>query len=118
MPYPGVNVSQYVANLNAINPSQSSPESLDDTFQDDDLALFATAQFFDFEMGQPSKEEVEVVKSPKQQFNKLETTSLGFLDDLNGELQTCCYKTYPQTKERENRCRLYIVLILVMLPRL
>lgn len=112
MPYPGVNVSQYVANLNSINPGQSSPELLDDTFQDDDLALFATAQFFDFEMGQPSKEEAEVVRSPKQkqQFDKLEPTGLGFLDDLNGKLQNILLRFYAKLK-RELLSTLYCFIL-------
>ena len=48
--------SNYIANLNSINPSQSSPESFDDSFghnpaADNSLDLFASTQFFDFDMG-------------------------------------------------------------------
>lgn len=41
----GPNVSQYIANLNSVEPQPS-----DDVSPHDDLALFATTEFFDFDM--------------------------------------------------------------------
>jgi hypothetical protein len=46
----GPNVSEYIANLNAIPTAQDL--SNQDSFVDDDLALFTNTQFFDFDLGQ------------------------------------------------------------------
>jgi len=46
----GPNVSEYIANLNAIPTPQEL--SNQDSFVDDDLALFTNTQFFDFDLGQ------------------------------------------------------------------
>ncbi|KAH8748024.1 hypothetical protein BGZ57DRAFT_945868 [Hyaloscypha finlandica] len=46
----GPNVSEYIANLNAIPTAQDL--SNQDNFVDDDLALFTNTQFFDFDLGQ------------------------------------------------------------------
>lgn len=43
-----VNVSQFLANLNTIQPVE---EQVVDTFNPDDLALFTNTQFFDFDIG-------------------------------------------------------------------
>jgi hypothetical protein len=45
----GPNVSEYIANLNAIPTAQDL--SNQDNFVDDDLALFTNTQFFDFDLG-------------------------------------------------------------------
>ena len=47
------NVSQYIANLNAINPSsQDVATQHDDSYGlEDDLAVFTNAEFFDFDLG-------------------------------------------------------------------
>ena len=46
----GPNVSEYIANLNAIPTPQDL--SNQENFGDDDLALFTNTQFFDFDLGQ------------------------------------------------------------------
>jgi hypothetical protein len=48
----GPNVSEYIANLNAIPTAQDLQSSNQDSFIDDDLALFTNTQFFDFDIGQ------------------------------------------------------------------
>lgn len=45
----GPNVSQYIANLNAIPTAQELHNSAQDTFLDDDLAMFTNTTFFDFD---------------------------------------------------------------------
>jgi hypothetical protein len=47
----GPNVSEYIAQLNAI-PSAQELQSSDDFNLDDDLAMFTNTQFFDFDLGQ------------------------------------------------------------------
>jgi hypothetical protein len=48
----GPNVSEYIANLNAIPTAQDLQSSNQDSFLEDDLALFTNTQFFDFDIGQ------------------------------------------------------------------
>lgn len=49
----GPNVSEYVANLNAIPSAQDLQSSSAENYNlDDELALFTNAQFFDFDAGQ------------------------------------------------------------------
>ncbi|PSS17041.1 hypothetical protein M430DRAFT_141734 [Amorphotheca resinae ATCC 22711] len=49
----GPNVSEYVANLNAIPTPQELQSSNADNFNlDDELAMFTNTQFFDFDAGQ------------------------------------------------------------------
>ena len=45
----GVNISQYIANLNT---TESTPPNEDFLASQDDLSLFATTDFFDFDMGE------------------------------------------------------------------
>lgn len=47
----GPNVSEYVANLNAI-PSAQDLSNADNFNMDDELAMFTNTQFFDFDAGQ------------------------------------------------------------------
>ena len=47
----GPNVSEYIAQLNAIPPAQEL-QSSDNFNLDDDLAMFTNTQFFDFDLGQ------------------------------------------------------------------
>ncbi|KAK9387173.1 hypothetical protein V1515DRAFT_586623 [Lipomyces mesembrius] len=51
----GLNVSQYIANLNSIEPLDFPPSK-----QQDDLSLFANTQFFDFDMGRSTDAGVTV----------------------------------------------------------
>lgn len=45
-------MSQYIANLNAINPSRDVAAQQDENFNlEDDLAVFTNAEFFDFDLG-------------------------------------------------------------------
>jgi len=48
----GPNVSEYIANLNAVPTAQDLQNSNQDNFIDDDLAMFTNTQFFDFDLGQ------------------------------------------------------------------
>jgi hypothetical protein len=48
----GPNVSEYVANLNAIPTAQDLQNSQDNFNLEDDLAMFTNAQFFDFDLVQ------------------------------------------------------------------
>lgn len=48
----GPNVSEYVANLNAIPSAQDVQNASGDPFNlDDELAMFTNTQFFDFDAG-------------------------------------------------------------------
>ncbi len=47
----GPNVSAYIANLNAIPTEQDLQSSNQESFIDDDLAMFTNTQFFDFDIG-------------------------------------------------------------------
>jgi len=47
----GPNVSEYIANLNAIPTAQDIQNSQDNFNLDDDLAMFTNTQFFDFDVG-------------------------------------------------------------------
>jgi hypothetical protein len=48
----GPNVSEYVANLNAIPSAQDLQSSSADNFNlDDELAMFTNTQFYDFDAG-------------------------------------------------------------------
>jgi hypothetical protein len=49
----GPNVSEYIANLNAVPSAQDLQSSNADNFNlDEDLAMFTNTQFFDFDLGQ------------------------------------------------------------------
>ncbi|TVY59556.1 Regulatory protein cys-3 [Lachnellula suecica] len=48
----GPNVSEYIANLNAIPTAQDIENSQENLNFDDDLAMFTNTQFFDFDLGQ------------------------------------------------------------------
>jgi hypothetical protein len=48
----GPNVSAYIANLNAIPTAEDLQSSNQESFIDDDLAMFTNTQFFDFDLGQ------------------------------------------------------------------
>ena len=55
----GPNVSEYIANLNAI-PSAQDIQSAQDTFGlEDDLAMFTNTNFFDFDLGVPDADFLE-----------------------------------------------------------
>jgi hypothetical protein len=47
----GPNVSEYIANLNAI-PSAQDLQSSENFNMEDELAMFTNTQFFDFDLGQ------------------------------------------------------------------
>lgn len=49
----GPNVSEFIANLNAIPPTQDLAGQGPENFNlDDELAMFTNTQFFDFDLGQ------------------------------------------------------------------
>jgi hypothetical protein len=48
----GPNVSEYIANLNAIPTAQDLQAANSELNFEDDLAMFTNTQFFDFDMGQ------------------------------------------------------------------
>jgi hypothetical protein len=49
----GPNVSEFIANLNAIPPAQDMAGQGHENFNlDDELAMFTNTQFFDFDLGQ------------------------------------------------------------------
>ncbi|KAH6663358.1 hypothetical protein B0J14DRAFT_276680 [Halenospora varia] len=48
----GPNVSEYIANLNAIPTAQDLQNAQDNFNLDDELAMFTNTQFFDFDLGQ------------------------------------------------------------------
>ncbi|KAL3418038.1 basic region leucine zipper [Phlyctema vagabunda] len=50
----GPNVSEYIANLNAIPSAQEMASQQEYPNIDDDLAMFTNTQFFDFDLGQDS----------------------------------------------------------------
>jgi hypothetical protein len=50
----GPNVSEYVANLNAIPSAQDLQSSSENYNLDEELAMFTNTQFFDFDAGQDS----------------------------------------------------------------
>jgi hypothetical protein len=54
---PGPNVSEFVANLNAIPSAQDLQSARVDAYHlDDDLAMFTNTQFFDFDAGGPDSD--------------------------------------------------------------
>ncbi|KAK9478545.1 hypothetical protein V1514DRAFT_60885 [Lipomyces japonicus] len=55
----GINVSQYIAHLNSLEPSDFPPATSSKQ-QQDDLSLFANTQFFDFDMGRSTDAGVSV----------------------------------------------------------
>ncbi|KAI9642755.1 hypothetical protein NHQ30_008487 [Ciborinia camelliae] len=56
----GPNVSEYIANLNAIPTPQDLQNSNQDPFNvDDDLAMFTNAQFFDFDLNQNTNTDLQ-----------------------------------------------------------
>ena len=54
------NVSQYLRDLNAINPEPATEENFAN--MEDDLSLFTNTQFFDFETGQNTDYQAQPVK--------------------------------------------------------
>ncbi|KAJ8062134.1 hypothetical protein OCU04_008694 [Sclerotinia nivalis] len=56
----GPNVSEYIANLNAIPTPQDLQNSNQEPFNvDDDLAMFTNAQFFDFDLNQNTSTDLQ-----------------------------------------------------------
>lgn len=58
----GPNVSQYLRDLNAINPEPTAAPTEENFNMDEDLALFTNTQFFDFETGQNTDYQAQPVK--------------------------------------------------------
>jgi hypothetical protein len=85
------NVSQYLANLNTINDSPPQEELL----ATDDLSLFATTEFFDFDMGDnlsnlPPTADFEPAR------NERKASTIGWqdaakVDFLNSKLNLCLF---------------------------
>ena len=75
------NLSQYIANLNTL--PATSPENFDDTYAQDDLNLFATAQFFDFDMATGEVEELE--RKKKLELQQKSSQQSWSLDSLSSE---------------------------------
>lgn len=70
----GPNVSQYLRDLNAINPqAEQSPE--DNFNMEEDLALFTNTQFFDVETGQNTDYQAQPVKIDFEATPSATTTS-------------------------------------------
>jgi len=127
MMYRAPNESHYLANLNAINPIQTSPGSVsqafDDSFpNDDDLDIFASTQFFDFDNmaetmvgggGGGVKEEVAkttITTIPNNSNVAIATSigrsGMGYLEDLNGkELVFPMYMSPIILISRKKKCR-------------
>ncbi|CAM1503952.1 Fc.00g015430.m01.CDS01 [Cosmosporella sp. VM-42] len=55
----GPNVSQYLRDLNAVNPQEPAEENYN---MDEDLSVFTNTQFFDFETGQTNDYQAQPVK--------------------------------------------------------
>ena len=61
------NVSQYIANLNAIPSAQEIEAQHNESFNlEDDLAMFTNAEFFHFDLGQ-NVQQVDVNYDPAQE---------------------------------------------------
>ena len=62
------NVSQYIANLNTINPAREVATQQDENYNldDDDLAVFTNAEFFDFDLGD-GNEQPPIQYDPSQE---------------------------------------------------
>ncbi|RDA85340.1 hypothetical protein CP532_1264 [Ophiocordyceps camponoti-leonardi (nom. inval.)] len=89
----GPNVSQYLRDLNTIDPRETS--AADDSFNmEDDLSLFTNTQFFDFDSGQnmdfqaqPVKVSVEPVasSSPEENVSPSVMNDMPALDFIPGD---------------------------------
>ena len=82
----GPNVSEFVANLNAV-PTVQELQSSDSFVLDDDLAMFTNTQFFDFDLGKdtdlpPTNYGVE---GPGEQATAAESSDMKALDFLHGQ---------------------------------
>jgi hypothetical protein len=92
----GPNVSEYIANLNAI-PSAQDIQSSQDTFNlEDDLAMFTNTNFFDFDLGVQDGDILgggDAAQAPVAS----EGTDMKSLDfGLQGMEIYSCYSVYPE----------------------
>ncbi|RFU23903.1 hypothetical protein B7463_g12437, partial [Scytalidium lignicola] len=82
----GPNVSEYIANLNAIPSAQetSNPESFN---LEEDLAMFTNTQFFDFDIGQDADLQAQSTNYDGQHNASASTEGLDMksLEFLHGE---------------------------------
>lgn len=69
----GPNVSEYIANLNAI-PSAQDLQASDSLDFENDLALFTNTQFFDFDLGQDADLQETLTSGRNDHHHKTETT--------------------------------------------
>jgi hypothetical protein len=83
----GPNVSQYIANLNAIPTAQDLHNSNAENFNiDDDLAMFTNTQFFDFDVGHESELQGDNYDGLGGQSATSESLDLKSLDFTSGKL--------------------------------
>jgi len=97
----GPNVSEYIANLNAI-PSAQDIQAADAEFSiDDDLAMFTNTQFFDFDMGHDtdlsaSNFVVDAAIAPSVAAEDVKLKSFELIDDSTFNFPHG-FSTYTQT---------------------
>lgn len=75
----GPNVSEYIANLNAI-PTPQELQAQENLNFEDDLALFTNTQFFDFDLGQDADLQQQTYERPSAHNNAGSRTSAETLD--------------------------------------
>ncbi|KAE8448921.1 hypothetical protein EG329_008717 [Mollisiaceae sp. DMI_Dod_QoI] len=92
----GPNVSEYIANLNAI-PSADIPN--DDEFNlDADLAMFTNTQFFDYDLGHEAELQATNLHGEGQDgpATAADNVDLNSLEFMNGDFSFSDFNTFPQ----------------------
>jgi len=92
----GPNVSEYIANLNAIPSAQDIQNSQDNFNLDDDLAMFTNTQFFDFDVGHAAGLPEENFDALGGQSAASETMEMKPLDFTNGDFTFPDFSFQPQ----------------------
>jgi hypothetical protein len=93
----GPNVSAYIANLNAVPTEQDLQSSNQDSFIDDDLAMFTNTQFFDFDIGGDADLQAGgFAEGPSGQHGSPDDVEAKGLDFMPGQFRSvlhllCCF---------------------------
>lgn len=87
----GPNVSEYIANLNAIPSPQDLANQQDYPNLDEDLAMFTNTQFFDFDLGQDTEfaTDFNTTQSGEVAPTEVVDADVKPLDFIQGEPYTC-----------------------------
>ncbi|KAF8847885.1 hypothetical protein BDZ45DRAFT_307062 [Acephala macrosclerotiorum] len=99
----GPNVSEYIANLNAI-PSASDLPTEDDFNLDADLAMFTNTQFFDYDLGTDTdiQHTGQGVDGQDGQTVAPDNVDLNSLEFMNDDFSFPDFNTFPQAPSFDN----------------